>query len=142
MRLVGFRRQLSVASSRDNVSGNKLSRSCPREFSANTYSHKVRIFAIIGNPLVELSFISSFNAPGIDLTGAPAMLVPSEAFPESPRVLGRVAERDPDNLGVFISQRTLRNFPDPVCNRRSLVVDDNDAFAFVVQSRECLGIVF
>ncbi|MNG08960.1 hypothetical protein D3C84_923540 [compost metagenome] len=68
------------------------------------------------------------------------MLVPGEARPESAGVLRWVAECSPDDFGVLVGQRAFSYFPHQVRNGRCFVEDQQQAFAFVVQAGECLGV--
>ena len=69
------------------------------------------------------------------------MLEPPKAFPKAPRILRGIAEHNPDYLGIFIREGTLSHLPDFVGNRRSLVSDQNDPLAPVVQAGKRFGIV-
>src|ERR1700748_3093871 len=52
-----------------------------------------------------------------------------------------VSEGNPDNLGVFVAQYAFSNFPDDVINRASLIEDDDNTLALIVQAGESFSLL-
>ena len=69
------------------------------------------------------------------------MLIPAEAFTESPDISRRVPEGKPNNFGVLVGQRTFGHFPNLIRNRRRLVKHQHNALALIVQACERLRIM-
>ena len=59
-----------------------------------------------------------------------------EAFTKSADVTGGVAEGEPDDFGISVSQRAFCGFPNDVWNFGGFVEYQEQAFAFVVEACE------
>ncbi len=112
-----------------------------RELAADPDADKVAVLAVVIDPLLDLRLVGTLDVPAVDLARNPAVLVASEALAEPAGVTGRVAECNPDNLGVLVGQRPFGHFPHLVSDVRRLIEHQDDALAIVVQARERLCVV-
>src|SRR6185437_10194131 len=123
------------------VAGNELIRTRTRELSPHANAHKVRVLAIVFNPLGDLLFVRAFDIAGVYLEGFPAMREFPKTLPEPARILRRVAEGQPNDFCIFIGESAFRYFPDFVIDRAGFVEDQQDALALIVQASKRVCIV-
>ncbi|MBM3619163.1 MAG: hypothetical protein FJX20_00600 [Alphaproteobacteria bacterium] len=91
--------------------------------------------------MLELRLVDAGHRAAVDLPPAPTRARLAEAFPEAAAVLRRIAEDDPDDLGVRVGQRALGDLPDRIGDGARLVEQQHDALAQIVQAGERLGVV-
>lgn len=112
-----------------------------REDPAHTDLHKVAILAVVVHPFLQLLLVCSFDSTAVYLRALPAVFIFAEAFAETPGVTRRVPERNPDDFGVFVRQRTLGNLPHQIGNVGRFVEYHDDALTLVVKPGESLGVM-
>ena len=78
-----------------------------REHAAHPHPDKIRILAVILNPLFELRLVRPLDGAAVDMAVVPTMAKPPEAFSEPAAVAGRISESKPDDFCPFIGQRTF-----------------------------------
>ena len=110
--------------------------------TAHADFEKVRLFAVVLRPFLHLRLVRPLDRAAVDLVGYPPMLIPAEAFAESPDISRRVSKSKPNNLRVLVGQCTFGNLPNLIRNRRRLVKHQHNALALIVQTGERLRIMF
>src|SRR5271156_4070182 len=89
-----------------NIGGcNELVGADERELAANPDADVIAVLALRCNLSIQLFVVRAFNRSRVNLEGFPLRLVLSEAVAESTIWPGWVAERYPDNLGIFVGKR-------------------------------------
>jgi peptide/nickel transport system substrate-binding protein len=81
---------------------------------------KIRVLAVIPNPLLDLRLIRAFDVAGVDVGVIPAMPEPTKTLAKAPRIARRVSKARPDDFRILVGKRALRNLPDPVGDRTPL----------------------
>ncbi len=112
-----------------------------RELTTDSDLHDVGVFPVRGDEFLQIALVRALNLAAVNVPRGPQMPILAEALAESAGIAGRVAERDPNDLRVLVGQRALGHFPHLVGDRRSLVEDQDDPLALVVQACEGFGVV-
>ena len=103
----------------------------------------VIVCASIGGDLAfNVGLVGDTNLAGVNLAMLPdrSKAAALEAVTEAADVAGRVAEGQPDYLGVTIGEGALGCFPNDVRDLGGLVEDDEKALALVVKALPCSGV--
>src|SRR5689334_8151514 len=111
------------------------------EHAFDTDTEPIRVFAIDFLPSCEAGLVSDGHRTRIELTGLPHLgMWTVEAITKASRVAGRVAEHEPDDLGVRIGGGAFDGFPDDIGDGGGFVEDDQQALAAVVHTGERFGV--
>src|SRR5262249_50373210 len=113
-----------------------------RELRKDVDPHEVVVNAIEVDPLLHLRLVRHSGAARIDIERLPqpGALAARETLPEIAGSAGRVAQQQPDTLGVLIREEALLSRKDYIRCRRGLIVDRDRALAGIVEAAHRLWI--
>src|SRR5690606_4095570 len=94
----------------DHIARYELHRACPRGLALHAHANKVRVLAVILDPLGDLRLVGHLGVAAVDVDRAPAVAALAEALSEPARGSSEVAERELER--ALLRQRALRDLPD------------------------------
>src|SRR6516225_7035855 len=119
----------------DYVGADESVETLPREDSAHTGQHKVRVLTVGLDPALELCRVGDRHRSGIDVAGDPISAF-SKAVPEWPLRVERIAEGTPHDLCLTVGCDWLNRVPNHSINGASFVLYAEDSATRIVQARE------
>ena len=124
------------------LSSNELFGRGRRENSAHTNFHEVGVLAVVVHVLLQEFLVRDLDRSGVDVVMQPAVALFVESVEKGALGSCRVSENAPNDLRILVGQGSFGHLVDFLSDHGCFVEQNEDSFALIVQTLECIRIAF